>query len=123
MAWGPPLHEQTLLATGSFDRNVTIFRESAGKWEKIHVNTDHENSVNCVAWAPALHGVILASCSADGSIQLMSLNDEWKAKRIRDVHKDGVNWIEFLPSTSTGSFFAKSASNPPLTLATCGCDN
>lgn len=41
VAWGPPLHEQNLLAAASFDRTVSIFREAHGKWEKINTNIEH----------------------------------------------------------------------------------
>ncbi len=61
--------DQALLATGSYDRNVMILREAeGGKWERIHNNIEHENSVNWVAWAPSVFGVILASGSSDGSV-------------------------------------------------------
>lgn len=69
------MHEQNLLATASFDRTVSIFREAHNKWEKVNTNIEHENSVNCVAWAPGIFGLILGSCSTDGSVQLMSSED------------------------------------------------
>ena len=75
-------HHTNLIATGSADNCIRIFKEVAESTESdaptfqqiCSSNSAHSQDVNCVAWNPVKRG-ILASCSDDGEIKLWKINE------------------------------------------------
>ncbi|MFS8022512.1 putative transcription factor WD40-like family [Helianthus anomalus] len=54
----------TLLASCSYDLNVIVWKEgNPNEWTQLHTFSDHESSVNSIAWAPHELGHYLA-CGA-----------------------------------------------------------
>ncbi len=58
--------------------------EENGAWSKLFDQVLHESSVNSIAWAPHVFGLILATASADGKVCVLSYKPESNAWE-RDV--------------------------------------
>lgn len=87
------------LATCSSDRTVKIF-DYAG--ERLHCSaslTGHEGPVWQVAWAHPKFGVILASCSYDGTVLIHRevAQNSWSVVYEHRLHESSVNSISWAP--------------------------
>lgn len=119
-----------ILASCSYDRKVIIWKE-AGEWIKWYEYSNHDSSVNSVAFAPPEYGLALACGSSDGSISILSCNIEngtWDYKKISNAHTIGCNAVNWCPSTVPEPAFDQRSSNKlgnfgVKRLATGGCDN
>ncbi|XP_022902332.1 protein SEC13 homolog [Onthophagus taurus] len=125
VAWSHPKYGN-LLASCSYDRKVIIWKEIQGKWTKYHEYSGHDSSVNSVQFAPSEHGLILATGSSDGSISILTYQNDsgWDAKKIQNAHAIGCNAVSWCPAITPESAFH---SNQPQTLVkrivSGGCDN
>ena len=94
--------------------------------------TLHESSVNDVSFAPHEYGLILAGCSSDGKVSVLTHeavaeeDNDWLVEYIHD-NALGVNAVSWAPYTSyyesDGSKAEQSESAVALRLVTGGCDN
>ncbi len=90
--------------------------------------TLHESSVNDVSFAPHEYGLVLAGCSSDGKVSILTHGEDsndWLVEYIQD-NAMGVNSISWAPFTAydgnvnePGDEGAKSQ----MRLVTGGCDN
>lgn len=92
------------LATCSSDRTIKIFDISAGDgtnatYHNSATITGHEGPVWQVAWAHPKFGVILASCSYDGSVHIHREVSQGNWTRIYEhkLHESSVNSISWAP--------------------------
>jgi len=92
------------LATCSSDRTIKIYDVSVDEGGKNSVGksatlTGHEGPVWQVAWAHPKFGVILASCSYDGSVLIHreAPQKTWTKIFRHEVHKASVNSIAWAP--------------------------
>ena len=57
--------------------------------------------VNCVEWGPSELGLILACCSSDGCVTVISLvDDAWKEVKF-EAHKQPINSLSWAPFKSS----------------------
>ena len=77
-----------ILASCSYDRRVIIWKETGGRWSKLHEHASHDSSVNSVCWAPYELGLVLVCCSSDGSVSVVTYTaaGTWDAKKINNAH-------------------------------------
>lgn len=94
------------LATCSSDRTIKIFDISGGEngagkgvYHNSATITGHEGPVWQVAWAHPKFGVILASCSYDGSVHIHreASQGSWIRLYEHKVHDSSVNSISWAP--------------------------
>ena len=92
---------------------------------QTHVFSEHEGSVNSIAWAPHEYGLILACASSDGSISIHTHRSDgsWDTARLPQAHPVGATSVSWAPSTAPGSLFGSVTPNPVLRLVSGGCDN
>lgn len=127
VAWAHPKFGN-ILASCSYDRKVIIWKEDR-EWVKLFEYSNHDSSVNSVAWAPARYGLILSCGSSDGSISILTCNLEfgtWDNKKISNAHTIGCNSVSWCPSTAPEPAFDQRASKSgPIIkrLVSGGCDN
>ena len=89
----------TKLATCSSDRTIKIFDVVGEIYHNCATLTGHEGPVWQVAWAHPQYGVLLASCSYDGSVIIhkeQSQNNWIKVYEHR-IHESSVNSISWAP--------------------------
>jgi protein transport protein SEC13 len=153
LSWSHPKYG-SLLASASFDGSVLIHREIRPReWTLIYgqapsstTNTTssssnnqnttpntptlHESSVNDVSFAPHEYGLILAGCSSDGKVSILTHTEDndWLVEYIQD-NALGVNCMSWAPYTAyEGSVddnegTATTTTTSQMRLVTGGCDN
>jgi WD40 repeat protein len=89
----------TKLATCSSDRSVKIFDVVGEVYHCCATLTGHEGPVWQVAWAHPQNGVLLASCSYDGSVIIHKEQSQNNWVRVYEhrVHESSVNSISWAP--------------------------
>jgi len=126
IAWSHPKYGN-LLASCSYDRKVIIWKETQGKWSKYYEYANHDSSVNSVQFAPAEFGLVLACGSSDGSISIITYQNElntWEAKKIQNAHTIGCNAVSWCPAITPEQAFDNNQSNVLIKrLVSGGCDN
>lgn len=89
------------LATCSSDRTIKIYNVSENAYElTATIQGGHEGPVWQVSWAHPKFGVLLASCSFDGSVLLHRevRPREWMViHAARHLHESSVNGVAFAP--------------------------
>ncbi len=88
------------LATASSDRTVKIFNVSGSSHVLSATLHGHEGPVWQVSWAHPSFGVVLASCSFDGSVLIHreTRPHEWTLfYAARQIHESSVNCVAFAP--------------------------
>jgi len=124
VAWAHPMFGH-MLASCSHDRKVIIWKETSAGWEKQHTHSEHQSSVNSIAWGPQTtnsNTPILACASSDGTISILSLFDgQWRFETIADAHPGGVMSISWAPVIDPGSM-GKGTDRPQRRLVSCGMD-
>ena len=90
----------TKLATCSSDRTIKIFDVVGEHHHNCATLTGHEGPVWQVAWAHPQYGVLLASCSYDGSVMVHKEQSQNSWVKVYDhrVHEASVNSIAWSPS-------------------------
>lgn len=88
------------LATCSSDRTVKIFDVVNDSYQLCATLTGHEGPVWQVSWAHPKFGIMLASCSYDGSVLVHSEtggnnNSNWSVIYEYKLHESSVNSIEW----------------------------
>lgn len=100
VAWAHPKFDN-VLASCSYDKKVIVWKEIAGKWQKIYEWNQHEASINAISWAPHFFGLTLACASADTSITLLTFAPQtgmWNSRRILKAHDQGCNAVSWAPA-------------------------
>jgi len=87
------------LATCSSDRSIKVFDASGDRFVNTATLTGHEGPVWQVSWAHPKFGVILASCSYDGSVLIHreAPQHSWAVVYEHKVHDSSVNSISWAP--------------------------
>mmetsp|Transcript_12490 Transcript_12490/g.12115 ORF Transcript_12490/g.12115 Transcript_12490/m.12115 type:complete len:344 (-) Transcript_12490:203-1234(-) len=88
------------LATSSSDRTVKIYDVSGDSYTHTATLQGHGGPVWQVSWAHPKFGVVLASCSFDGSVLLHreSRPRDWTlVHAARQLHESSVNSVAFCP--------------------------
>lgn len=85
------------LATCSSDRNIKIFDVNGDNYINVSTIQGHEGPVWQIAWAHPRFGVILASCSYDGSIAIHKETSQNNWTRIyehkfQDTSVNSISW-------------------------------
>lgn len=134
LSWAHPKFGN-ILASCSYDRKVILWKENNGEWTKYYEYSNHDSSVNTVAFAPPEYGLILACGSSDGSISILTCSTEtgmFDVKKITNAHTIGCNALSWCPSSLPDAAFDQrskqnSSSNGMQTQAkrfvSGGCDN
>jgi len=98
----------SMLASCGYDRKVIIWKEVDSQWV-AHINDQHTQSVNSVAWS---NDCCLAAASSDGCISIITPNENnWTTPNKKSAHKGGVNAVSWSDDTEVKRF------------VTGGCDN
>jgi protein transport protein SEC13 len=89
----------TKLATCSSDRTIKIFDVKDDTYHNCATLRGHEGPVWQVAWAHPKFGVLLASCSYDGSVIVYreSPQNQWSPVYEHKFHESSVNSISWAP--------------------------
>ncbi|GJQ84421.1 hypothetical protein Trydic_g3893 [Trypoxylus dichotomus] len=126
VAWSHPKFSN-LLASCSYDRKVIIWKEMQGKWSKYYEYSNHDSSVNSVQFAPPEFGLILSCGSSDGSISILTYQNEtntWDTKKIPNAHAIGCNAVSWCPAITPEPAFNSTQAQPLVKrLVSGGCDN
>lgn len=132
VSWAHPRFGN-ILASCSYDRKVIIWKEMSGEWIKYYEYSNHDSSVNTVAFAPHEYGLILACGSSDNSISILTCNTEtgtFDAKKIPNAHAVGCNAISWCPAGAPDPAFDQRAKQNANAVATQvkrfvsgGCDS
>ena len=87
------------LATASSDKTVKIFDVTGEIYHNSATLTGHDGPVWQVSWAHPKFGVILASCSYDGSVIVYKEQPQnvWTKLFENRVHESSVNSISWAP--------------------------
>ena len=97
----------TYLASCGYDKKLIIWKERAmNDYQNIY-EYKHNNPVKCCKFAPYQYGIIILCGANDGSIsihELQKTTQKWNNHLLIDVHKNGVNSIDWAPA------------NPPVNL-------
>ena len=112
------------LATCSSDRTIKIFDVSGERYINTATLTGHEGPVWQVAWAHPKFGVILASCSYDGSVLIHreAPQNSWTVVYEHKVHDSSVNSISWAPH-EYGLILACAASDGRISILEYKGDN
>eukprot|EP00606_Chrysophyceae_sp_TOSAG23-5_P000385 GSChrysophyteH2.ASY1.ANO1.1308.1 assembled CDS len=89
----------TKLATCSSDRTIKVFDVKDDTYHNSATLRGHEGPVWQVAWAHPKFGVLLASCSYDGSVIIHreSPQNQWAPVYEHKFHESSVNSISWAP--------------------------
>ncbi|CAI4221352.1 unnamed protein product [Auanema sp. JU1783] len=115
-----------ILATASSDSSIGIlsFHQASSQWNDYRILKAHEQGVNAVSWAPALHSSPdssadqplpkrFVSCGNDKLIKIWKEEDgEWKCEKTLAAHSDFVKDVAWCPV----------ANNTTHTIVSCGQD-
>jgi protein transport protein SEC13 len=113
------------LATCSSDRTIKVYNVCGTAYEHTATLTGHEGPVWQVSWAHPKFGVILASCSFDGSVLVHreTRPREWSVLyQARGLHESSVNGIAFCPH-EFGLMLATASSDGKVAILTHQPDN
>lgn len=100
LCFGGVVHLFFLFLLNSTDRTVKIYNVSETSYQLSATLQGHEGPVWQVSWAHPKFGVILASCSFDGSVLIHreTKPQEWTILHAaRHLHESSVNSIAFAP--------------------------
>uniref|UniRef100_A0A7S1GJP6 Protein transport protein SEC13 n=1 Tax=Cyclophora tenuis TaxID=216820 RepID=A0A7S1GJP6_CYCTE len=113
------------LATSSSDKTIRIYNVSGSSYEHTATLQGHDGPVWQVSWAHPKFGVILASCSFDGSVLIHreTRPQEWmELHAARNLHESSVNGIAFAPH-EFGLMVATASSDGKISILTHQPDN
>ena len=121
-----PFHpEPNFSVIFSLDRTIKIYNVSGTSHEHTATLQGHEGPVWQVSWAHPKFGVILASCSFDGSVLIHreTRPREWVLLHAaRQIHESSVNGIAFAPH-EFGLMVAACSSDGRVSILTHQPDN
>ena len=105
------------IATCSSDRTIKVFECNGEKYHNSATLTGHEGPVWQVSWAHPRFGVILASCSYDGSVLIFreSSQNNWTKIYEYRSNDSSINSIAWCPN-EYGLILACAASNGKVYL-------
>jgi len=113
------------LATSSSDRTIKIYNVSETSYELSATLQGHEGPVWQFSWSHPKFGVILASCSFDGSVLIHreTRPRDWTLLHAaRNLHESSVNGISFSPH-EFGLIAAGASSDGRVSVLTHQSDN
>lgn len=128
VAWGQGGRFSSLMASGSEDGQVFIWREERpGAFEQFHA-FNITSAANTVAFAPSDFGLVLGVAGGDelGVITIKTMpskpmqsgGQQWQARSFPG-HPGGVTALSWAPSTSAATLASGPAVNRATTLAPC----
>lgn len=90
-----------LLASCSYDGKVLVWKEDrqGGPWSLLASYTEHQASVNSIAWAPVEYGPLLLCGSSDGRVSVLEVRPEGgvSTKCVINAHQIGTNAVSWAP--------------------------
>jgi len=113
------------LATSSSDRTIKIYNVSGSSYEHTATLQGHEGPVWQVSWAHPKFGVVLASCSFDGSVLIHreTRPREWTLLyAAKHLHSSSVNGLTFCPH-EFGLMLAAASSDGKVSILAHQPDN
>lgn len=125
VTWAHPKFDN-VIASCSYDKRVIIWKEVAGKWQKLYEHVGHEASVNSISWAPHQYGLILACASTDTTLSVLSFTPEtnqWYHQVIQNAHEEGANAVSWAPAVYSSSFISTGNAVIPKRMVSGGNDN
>ena len=134
----------TFLASCGQDKKLIIWKEKyPNDYENIY-EYKHENSVTCCKFAPYNYGLIVICGTEKGDISIHELQknyQKWNVQILKNIHKDGINSIDWAPASQPINIFFDDEENSkeenkdilddndnedilqPMKFITCGNDN
>ncbi|QRD88661.1 cytosolic iron-sulfur protein assembly protein 1 [Aspergillus flavus] len=102
-AWKPHVQGESVLATGSFDATVGIWRRwdsyDDEEWRFAVLLDGHDSEVKSVSWSPS--GMLLATCSRDKSIWIWEDLDDgdnnFETVAVMQEHEGDVKCVAWHP--------------------------
>eukprot|EP00547_Thalassionema_nitzschioides_P008659 CAMPEP_0194229022 /NCGR_PEP_ID=MMETSP0156-20130528/43674_1 /TAXON_ID=33649 /ORGANISM="Thalassionema nitzschioides, Strain L26-B" /LENGTH=322 /DNA_ID=CAMNT_0038961557 /DNA_START=16 /DNA_END=984 /DNA_ORIENTATION=+ len=113
------------LATSSSDSTIKIYNVSGASYEHTATLQGHEGPVWQVSWAHPKFGVVLASCSFDGSVLIHreTRPREWTLLyAAKHLHSSSVNGLAFCPH-EYGLMLAAASSDGKVSILAHQPDN
>lgn len=97
----------SLIATGGIDKKILIFKEgNQHRFEKLYEYTDHNGTINSLAFSNQEIGLNLLAGSSDGYISLHIYNEtsgNWNTFKLNG-HSFGVNVVAWIQRNDHHSF-------------------
>lgn len=105
IVWGHPKFGSGsgagLLASCGYDGKVLVWKEDRqnGPWRLLASYTEHQASVNSIAWAPVEYGCVLLAGSSDGRVSVLEVKPEGScvAQCVINAHQIGTNAVSWAP--------------------------
>ncbi|KAL8711627.1 MAG: hypothetical protein Q9220_004037 [cf. Caloplaca sp. 1 TL-2023] len=100
-AWKPGTQEQAVVATGSFDASVGLWRQEEDdnqEWRFAVALDGHDSEVKSVAWSAG--GNLLATCSRDKSVWVweeVGEDDDYETVAVLQEHDGDVKCVAWHP--------------------------
>jgi len=131
ISWAHPKYG-TMLASCGYDKKIIIWKYNSNnkQWIQSFIDGEYKSSVNCIQFAPADCGCIVAAGCSDGTITIYQLqnNQQWAKIETFKAHNGGVNSISWCPTASLIAIgnVNNNKSNENIMqqrFASGGCDN
>jgi len=138
LSFSHPIYGNYIASCGN-DKKLIIWKEkSFNDFENIY-EYKHDSSVKCCKFSPYQYGLIIICGTTNGDITIHELQknyQKWNFKEIKNVNKDGINSIDWAPSTKPVNIFKEEENKEdnsdsddniddlePMKFISCGNDN
>ena len=102
------------LASCGHDKKLIIWKEkSITEYENIY-EYKHDSPVKCCKFAPYQYGLIIICGTLNGDITIHELKktyQKWNFYILKNIHKNGINSIDWAPATSPINIFLTDEEN------------
>ena len=135
LSFSHPIYGNYIASCGQ-DKKLIIWKEkSMNDFENIY-EYKHESPVKCCKFAPYQYGLIVICGTTNGDITIHELQknyQKWNFHELKNIHKDGINSIDWAPSSPPINIFKEDEKElsdseddnielEPMKFITCGND-
>jgi len=98
----------TYIASCGADKKLIIWKEKSTNYYENIYEYKHDSTVKCCKFAPYQYGLIIICGTDNGDItihQLQKNYQKWNIHILKNVHKNGINNIDWAPALSPINIF------------------
>ena len=107
LSFSHPIYGNYIASCGQ-DKKLIIWKEkSTNDFENIY-EYKHDSPVKCCKFAPYQYGLIIICGTTNGDITIHELQknyQKWNFHELKNIHKDGINSIDWAPSSPPINIF------------------
>ena len=107
LSFAHPLYGNYLASCGQ-DKKLILWKEkSLNDYENIY-EYKHDSAVKCCKFAPHEYGLIIICGTENGDVTIHELQknyQKWNFYQLKNIHKDGINSIDWAPSSPPVNIF------------------